>query len=302
MALTLSLLHVEMRDSLFAKYMKMRKQTMKAQNLTVSLPYKGCDKDPQCPYCISKITGYVDTNLVNMRKNIPKVINMLNAVGVTSVLLTSKGEPFMKPETVYQFTLWFNEFPVEIQTNGLWLNDNTRLTDGAAIRRLAAQGASVIAFSIDDLSYLYDYRKMFELIHETGMITRVCLNVTDLIPKSMSFKILLDGIKLYSIQQLLVRRISYPSNAKPCPQVEWIDQYTSKERYEELYREMHLSHPKLVRVLPHGAEVFDIDGVSVSFSDWCIQESNQTEDIRSLIMLEDGHVYTSWSDKGSILF
>jgi hypothetical protein len=67
-----------------------------------------------------------------MRKNIPKVINMLNAVGVTSVLLTSKGEPFMKPETVYQFTLWFNEFPVEIQTNGLWLNDNTRLTDGAA--------------------------------------------------------------------------------------------------------------------------------------------------------------------------
>ena len=33
---------------------------MRANNLTISVPYKGCDKD--CPYCVSKMTGYMESD------------------------------------------------------------------------------------------------------------------------------------------------------------------------------------------------------------------------------------------------
>jgi hypothetical protein len=60
---------------------------------------------------------------------------------------------------------------------------------------------------------------------------------------------------------------------------------------------------KPLRVLPEtGIEVYDIMGMSVCFSDYCIQQENRMEDIRSLIFHQDGHVYTSWDSPASILF
>jgi hypothetical protein len=78
---------------------------------------------------------------------------------------------------------------------------------------------------------------------------------------------------------------------------EWIASHVDPERYNRMYRDfisMVNKDRDLVRLLPYGSEVYDIDGISVSFSDYCIQENNNTKGIRSLIFLEDGHMYTSW--------
>ena len=58
----------------------------------------------------------------------------------------------------------------------------------------------------------------------------------------------------------------------------------------------------LIRVLPFGAEVYDIGGIAVTWLDECVQERNNTNDIRSLIYQEDGHMYSSWDSLASILF
>ena len=44
---------------------------MRAQNLTISVPYKGCDKD--CPYCVSKMTGYIESDEGAFYGNMEKV-------------------------------------------------------------------------------------------------------------------------------------------------------------------------------------------------------------------------------------
>ena len=42
--------------------------------------------------------------------------------------------------------------------------------------------------------------------------------------------------------------------------------------------------------------------ILVTIIDYCIQEYNNTEDIRSLIYHQDGYMYTSWDKPASILF
>ena len=104
----------------------------------------------------------------------------------------------------------------------------------------------------------------------------------------------------FDIDQLLIRQIRIPDNIidteKSKKTQQWIKDNTNETVYVRLWQEfMDIVDKKdLIRILPHGAEVYDIDGIAVSFSDYCIQESNNTEDIRSLIYLEDGHLYTSW--------
>jgi len=57
-----------------------------------------------------------------------------------------------------------------------------------------------------------------------------------------------------------------------------------------------------VRSIPFGAKIYDINGISLTYFEYCIQESSSDSNIRSLIYREDGHLYTSWDKLGSIIF
>ena len=95
---------------------------MKANNLTISTPYRGCDKD--CSYCVSKMTGYLHGNGLYW-KNMNKVVKIADTAGVTSILVTSKGETLMAMSEVQIIATKFSDWPLELQTNGLkLLGDN----------------------------------------------------------------------------------------------------------------------------------------------------------------------------------
>jgi pyruvate-formate lyase-activating enzyme len=274
---------------------------MKANNLTISIPNMGCDKN--CKYCVSKCTGSVETNCTLMYRNIDKVLNLARMSQVSSVMLTGKGEPFLNLGDVYDFTRRFKEFPLEIQTNGIWLNKNR-----GRISELAELGMNVIAVSVDagDMVLL----DLSHAIHEAGMLLRVTFNVTNkeaLLPRT-SFQDLLNAARdLWGADQLTLRNIVVPNYTKHTLQSRWIK--NKKNVDPRLYQCLQAELIKMcqkkghhIRSLPYGAEVYDLQGVAVSYSDYCIQDGNNTEDIRSLILQDDGHVYTSWASKASILF
>jgi len=73
---------------------------MKATNLAISIPYKGCDKN--CPYCVSKMTGYNTADEDAIIRNRPKVKNMAALASIGSVLLTGKGEPLLNVPAVME--------------------------------------------------------------------------------------------------------------------------------------------------------------------------------------------------------
>jgi hypothetical protein len=70
----------------------------------------------------------------------------------------------------------------------------------------------------------------------------------------------------------------------------------------QYYAYLQSNGMKIMR-LPYGATLYMVEGVSCTHFDYCIQDSNNDNDIRSLIFHEDGHLSTSWygSNYGRIL-
>lgn len=276
---------------------------MKANNLTISIPYKGCNKG--CPYCVSRSTGMVKTNEALMQKNLPKILELARRSQVSSVLLTGKGEPCLNMNAVNLLTDSFKEFPVELQTNGIWFNQHLE-----AIDYLAAVGMNVIAISRDDFQDVRpsgvgwdenDFRKVVNRIISAGMILRVTFNVTK---GEYTFKELFTHFKKIGVDQLTLRNIVAPHFTGDTLQNKWIAQNVTG-LYDKLNAELKEAcntKGHHLRTLPYGSKVYDLDGLAVSYSDYCIQDENNTEDIRSLIFQEDGHCYSSWNSKASILF
>lgn len=283
---------------------------MKAQNLTISVPYKGCDKN--CPYCISRITWSPKVDNEMMFRNAEKVFELAKNANVTNILFTGKGEPMLNSDFLMAFTRFFRDrFPMELQTNGLHLMEMYRNAQSdEPFRHLKAWGLDVIAFSIDSIKQLEVYEPMFAAIADLGMIVRVCVNLTHRI--GYDFADVMEPIqKVGNVRQVLIRNITYPKKKqwaqKTLPkEVQWIDENTDQAAYRQMAQRFMTAMEagnRMIRVLPEtGVRVYDFLGFSVCFSDYCIQEENRMEDIRSLIYHQDGHVYTSWDSPASLLF
>lgn len=281
---------------------------MRANNLTISIPNMGCDKN--CPYCVSQCTGLMEPKPALMRRNYPKVLNMARMAQVSSVLITGKGEPclnFTGSVGVLGFTEKFNEFPVELQTNGIWLEKNLDQCS-----KLADAGMNVIAVSVDNLRH--EYLPLSHAIHDAGMLFRMCFNVTNenhLLREGQAkgtvvpFADVLFYAQMSGADQLTLRKITAPNYTGETAQSKWIEENCDDQTYNRLLLELKGMCDKEghhLRTLPYGAKVYDLQGIAVSYSDYCIQDSNNSDDIRSLIFQEDGHLYTSWNSNASKLF
>jgi hypothetical protein len=118
-------------------------------------------------------------------------------------------------------------------------------------------------------------------------------------------KKILDFCRDTGVHQLTFRRVTTPDNHQSPGVANWI----SKHAYDDdtfssftmLAKRSHKKYIKLIRTLGHGVTVWDLDGIGVSFSDYCIQEQDTGQDLRSLIFMEDGHLYTKWDAPGSII-
>lgn len=310
-------------------------RAIKAKDLTISVPNYGCDK--KCPYCISRITGPAPTNKGRMLRNIRKVQHLAHAAQVTTVLFTSKGEPLLNNRSMGDMMAlaeYFKDFPLEIQTNGLrLLRDLEKGELDETCVLLYSAGFNTIAVSVDeddweDVVKSGRFDEVFKTITETDMNVRLCINITSGF-SGMTFSGIwendLKAVRPY-ISQVLFRKIDMPSFLDDSSEearkvVDWIKNSASDGTYERLRDEglkYLLDHGRFVKevhdgeysylenvpvkILPDGSPVFDLEGIAITFSDYCIQETHSSDDIRSIILMEDGKVYTSWNSKASLMF
>jgi uncharacterized Fe-S cluster-containing radical SAM superfamily protein len=271
---------------------------MKANNLTISVENHGCDKD--CPYCISKITGNVNSNRGRVLKNLSKVKTLTSAAQVSSVLITSKGETLLNYDDTLMFIDHFERYPLELQTNGVWLSKNTD-----KISELANAGLNIVSISVDSKAEISSMRHMLRIIKAHNMLVRICFNFTDYVKEQCFAEFMSYYFYGGDIDQVLIRNVGYPrhNKIKTDRYIDWINEHNAQEKYNDFYQQVVNDYTSpLIRTLAHGAKIFDVNGIAVCFSDYCIQEAHNEEDIRSLIFLEDGHLYTSWSSMASKLF
>ena len=277
---------------------------MKAQSLSICIPTDGkCNKN--CPYCISKMTGNTRENeaFMSIRSDIVKSFAKRN--GINSVILTGKGEPLLNMDSVIRWLRVFEEYPTEVQTNGLTLDEDTRL-------KLGCEGANTIAISIDWEAQFNLHKETFRDFSKMGLITRatVCLTNEKDFPRVNTLGEFIKAAKSHYIRQLSFREVTIPNfgcvdTPKSKKAQEWIREYIDRGFYNrinlEILERIQSRTAYVIRSLPYGAKVVDIDGISVTAFPYCIQDTSE-DNIRSLIFRADGHLYTSWNSDAGILF
>jgi len=268
---------------------------MKAQNLTICVPYEGCDKN--CPYCVSKMTGYIEYNDYLFEKNLSKVKTLADNANITSVLLTGKGEPMMNVGMTGKLAHYFSDYPIELQTNGIKLLQSFNLDAPFDMLR----HVDVIAFSFDRFYLFDDFKGLFHYLDNMGKVIRVTMNVTNALD-NIGLSEYIKKCKDTKVRQFSFRQIVAPNGTpEESPERQWIRGNTDPHHYDDLAKEIGTTGRE-IRTLPFGAVIKDIDGVSVTYFDYCVQDNSSSDDIRSLIYQEDGHCYTSWGSRASILF
>lgn len=273
---------------------------MKANNLTISIP-ANCNKD--CPYCISKMTFAPEKDINMFRRNISKAYNVAETSGVDTVLISSKGEPL----NAYELTRWVirescNRFVVELQTNGAAL-----VTSLDKLNHLYNDGLNVLALSIDKPNDFKKLKPLFIEAERIKMVVRITVVLTDRFD-GYGLGWFLDECVNNSIKQLTFRKVTAPevviATGESHKVREWIKNNNQTRVGDFMMDNISKNIPKdkFVRKLPFGMSVYDLQGIGVTVINYCIQESSNGDDLRSLIYHQDGHMYTSWDKPGSILF
>ena len=275
---------------------------MTANNIAISIPYKGCDK--KCPYCVSLMTGFVETNSDLFVHNIRKARYMAITSGVSSVSITGKGEPLLNKKMVLHVARQFYEFPIEVQTNGGLLRREVKKENFEFIEELCRE-IDIFAISCDTLEEVFESKKLIKAIHNNYKKVRITFNVTDLVMNN-SFDFFLETMKSLKIDQFSFRKITKANHTEKTDVHRWIDEHGGHDVYERLIDESKKyiieNNCQKIRNLSYGAVLYDIEGMSYTYFDYCIQDTSNEGDVRSLIYQEDGHLYTTWNSPASIVF
>lgn len=278
---------------------------MISNNLTIAVPYYGCNKN--CKYCVSGMTGNFINDTELFDKNMGKVKSITERSGINNVLITGKGEPLIDGSFEYTTLIlkYFANHITEVQTNGINLNAYTTSS-------LVYSDVNVIAISIDSIDDLNELFTPIKQIKRSGSLVRLTVNLSDLTKYYLGFersiydriKNIFDFCYYNSVDQLTFRKLSIPYGCEDTKQAEWIRNFANPKKYKMVLNRINNKIRKegtYIRTLNHGVSIYDYNGIGVSISEYCIQENHNESNLRSLIFIQDGHLYTHWGKKGSII-
>ena len=282
--------------------------TMVVSTFSIVVGNRACVND--CPLCISKMTGWGDITFDVCWDKFPQACRIAERRGARNVLLTSKGEAtlFNVDMTRYLIELSNHNFErIELQTEGSniakGLQNNFMLWD-KTLKLWKHLGLNVIAISMyhwDSVtngeifnprdSVAYDQWGLIQLLRAYGFEIRVSVC---LIKDTMQYKIQVDKMihmcKSNHIMQLTLREMDIPNNPINLEVVEWIKEHTFNTSSLAQYIN---ERGVLCDILPHGAKVYEIDGINVSITDGLAHDIKDEHD-RNLIWFPTGILTTSW--------
>ena len=288
---------------------------MKATSLSINIQGP-CDA--QCPYCIARETwktGMRGTRLT--MSALDKAYRYAKWHGVDTVLVTGSGEPTERFEAAIGAIRTAEEygFPcIEMQTNGynLW-------ADTDKLARLVQKGLTTLSISISHpdpkisaemvkLPSDYNYMDLIRQANDLGLMVRVSLNLSKGVFPSGKVR---DGymawlpefaktIKAAGAHQLTLRELGMPTGADESHKTVqwWKANRTTDEQMDAVVTVVTWGRNQL-RKLSYGNMVYQFEGLGTTIST-CMTDTTNPDEIRSLILQPDGHLYHTWGE-GSIL-
>lgn len=283
---------------------------MRIQTMSVVVGNKACNA--KCPFCISKITPeqgiLVPDENVNWR-NFDIACRLANRSGVTTVLLTGKGEPTLHPSLIYTYLNHLSkyEFPfVELQTNGIALNPEE-------MKEWYDMGLTTICLSIvhpisnrnreiyqPDSKDFMNVSETVKKIHDAGLMVRLsCMLLKDYIDSVEKLSALIGFCISNGVKQLTVRPIDAPPNVDN-ERSKWVHNHTLSPETAKEMQEYITKNGTPILELAHGGVIYDIGGQNVCWAT-CITTNKSAEDMRQIIFFPDGLISYDWKYKAAVL-
>lgn len=277
---------------------------MRATSMSISIPAVGeCNK--KCPYCISNMTNGCKVNNNLWVMNLQKARKIAELSGANSIIITGKSEPLLEMANVMYVSNIFQDFPLELQTNGL-------LLDEKLLEELSTY-INTLAISIDSKGQLDKLKDVIKYASfEIGFNVRLTINLTNMIANMLKsgndryeaiFNHFHNVAKEIGVSQISYRDVTIPKRMSRTDELalktkEWIEKNVDRK-----FNEGFLDYAKYIRLysgdkvcsLPFGATIYMYDGISYTSFDYCIQDENNNDDIRSLVYFDDGHLSRSWN-------
>lgn len=312
---------------------------MSIQSISIVVPTKACVNN--CKFCVSKMhNNPYENNFdeIGYRKRIKHA----DRNGVNTFILTGTGEVLQNKSFLKKLKDVLDKerhpFPnVELQTSGVMLMDKLDGIKNSAIRPLdvysnvellKSLGVNTISLSVSDIfnsdnnwdiirapeKYRPSLIELCQFIKEKGFNLRLSLNMTNVYNNTLPENIL-NACSYLGADQITFRKL-YTSGGDT-PEDKWVkenacDQSLIKEIEEYVAGVPHHNNRgeqwmeggkgKKGFKLPFGAWVYSIMGMSVAIDDDCMAKEAVTEDLKYVILRENGKLYWSWDDEGSLIF
>ena len=285
---------------------------MNIQSLSIVVPTKGkCWNN--CPFCVSKQHNEDYGEDLDFSYDFPEFyINKLKYVlskGCDNLIFTGVTEPqqnltFIHDLLGINMDLINSFFNIAIQTTGSGLDEND-------IEDLAANGLTTLALSVNSFNNNRNWEithtpPKFQTIELEGLYraakkchlnVRLCVNLTSEF-NDYSARDIFEYACRNDIDQLTFRKIYAEGDSK---QAQWIRNHEfAQENFAAIQRYVIDNGTPILR-LPYGFTQYDVHGVSTVIDDNCMAKDN-ISDIKYLILRPNGHLYTRWDMRGSLVF
>lgn len=290
---------------------------MKIQTFSVVVGGKKCNAS--CPYCVSKMTGddgLCDAEEINKR-NFHKACQFAQMSGVSTVLLTGKGEPLLYLDLITEYLEIIKQyhFPfVELQTNGIqlpflstailkkWYNLGLTTVSLSCVHWISKKNREIFGnkYGVGPEEYGYNLSTYIELLHDIGFSVRVsCVMVKGYIDDIYMVKEFLDRCKSWKVEQFTIRPVTCVEGENN-KITRWVKEHMMDGNERVKIEKYFENNAHLLLNLVHGAKVYDYKGQNISINT-CLTESPNPDDIRQLIFFPDGSIKYSWVYPGAII-
>lgn len=287
---------------------------MKIQTFSILAGSEACNA--QCPFCVSRMTppNGVKINGPKVKwRNFNIACRLARQCGVTTAMITGKGEPTVFPNqiTKYLKALQKFDFPlVELQSNGILISKkHSRYLSGWYKLGMTMIAISIVHYEAEKNRRIYvphektyiDLPRLIQTIHEQGLSVRLsCIMANGFIDNRKKLQNLINFAKENGVEQLTVTPVGKPDNSVNKKAWNWVNKHhLTNRQLADITRYIEKNGFHLLTLF-HGARVFDLNGQNICLNN-CLSVHSGAEDMRNLIFFPDGHLRYYWQYSGAIL-
>lgn len=298
---------------------------MNIQSLSVCVPALRCIND--CKFCCSKMHSadykdcYTDIERYpDYMKNLKKRLQYARDNGCNTLMLTGNNEPQQNKEFLRILAEANNSIQnpflnIEMQTSGAFINDalldflkNVVGVTTVAISVACCDNDELNRSMIQTPDENLNIARLSEMVRERNMNLRICLNMND--------DIIINNDDADSYVQYITNRCrdvffanqltfrALWSSESGTPQSDWIAEHVTDKTYkiiEDLKADIK-KRGVYLDTLEYGADRYDYEGMSVVIDEDSMSKAENKNAVKYLILRPDGHLYSKWDSKASLIF